>query len=186
MTRKIAFFAKWSWFKFINLVLALGINFKLSTSVAKGLKLKIRKFWVWNLTFVEVTGEKLVGGGRLFALPRPTLLSILNMVNILDDEFFKKVQHFLSNMVQYNIIPTIHKIWYTTTRVMRNTATAIDTIITNTVIRSSIQIRSRIIKNDTWNNFPITFALTTCEISKPEGKAQLFINASTEKKKESY
>ena len=94
------------------------------------------------------------------------------MVNILDDEFIKKFQQFLSNMVQYNVIPTIRKIWYTTTRVMWNTATAIDTIITNTVIRSSIQIRSGIIKNDTWNNFPITFVLTTCEKSKPEGKAQ--------------
>ena len=33
------------------------------------LKLKVRKFWGLNLTFVEVTGEKYKGGGRLFALP---------------------------------------------------------------------------------------------------------------------
>ena len=32
------------------------------TSVAKGLKLKVRKFWELNLTFVEVKGRNPVGG----------------------------------------------------------------------------------------------------------------------------
>ena len=32
------------------------------TSVAKGLKLKVRKSWGLIPTFAEVTGEKLVGG----------------------------------------------------------------------------------------------------------------------------
>ena len=62
MTRKIAFFERWSWFKFNNLGLALGTNLESRTSVAKELKLKFRKFWGPNLTFVEVIGEKLVGG----------------------------------------------------------------------------------------------------------------------------
>ena len=35
---------------------------KFYTSVAKRLKLKVRKSWGLILTFVEVTGEKLVGG----------------------------------------------------------------------------------------------------------------------------
>ena len=35
---------------------------KLYTSVEKGLKIKVRKFWELIPTFVEVTGEKLVGG----------------------------------------------------------------------------------------------------------------------------
>ena len=39
-----------------------GTNLKLCTSVAKGLNLKARKFWGPNPSFVEVTGEKLVGG----------------------------------------------------------------------------------------------------------------------------
>ena len=60
MARKIAFFERWSWFKFNNLGLALGTNLKFCTSVAKGLKLEVRKFWGPNLTFVEVTGEKLI------------------------------------------------------------------------------------------------------------------------------
>ena len=65
MTRKIAFFEGWPWFKFNYLGLALGTNLKFCTSVAKGLKLKVRKFLGPNLTFVEVTGEKLVGGAFL-------------------------------------------------------------------------------------------------------------------------
>ena len=51
--------------------------------MAKGLALKVRKFWGPHLTFVEVTREKLVGGG-LFAPP-----PILNMVKI-DQKYFAK------------------------------------------------------------------------------------------------
>ena len=57
----------WSWFKFNNLGLALGTNLKFYTSMSKELKLKVRKFWKIILTFVEVAGEKLVGG--LFGPP---------------------------------------------------------------------------------------------------------------------
>ena len=41
--------------------LPLGTNLKLYSSVTKDLKLKFRKFWGLNSTFVEVTGKKLVG-----------------------------------------------------------------------------------------------------------------------------
>ena len=44
LARKIAFFEGWSWFKFNNLGLTLSTNSKFYTSVAKGLKLKARKF----------------------------------------------------------------------------------------------------------------------------------------------
>ena len=64
------FFERWSWFKFNNLGLALGANLKFYTSLSKGLNLKVRKFWGLIPTFVEVTGEKLVG--------RPFCPSILN------------------------------------------------------------------------------------------------------------
>ena len=77
MTRKTDFFEGWSWFKFNNLGLGVRTNLKFYTSVTKGLKLKARKFWGVFPTFVEVTGEKLVGGAFL-ALPRP----ILNRVKI--------------------------------------------------------------------------------------------------------
>ena len=62
-----SFFEGWSWFKFNNLGLALGTNLKFYTSLSKGLKLKVRRFWGLTLAFVEVTGEKMVGG--LFAPP---------------------------------------------------------------------------------------------------------------------
>ena len=60
-----SFFAGWSWFKFNNLGLALVITFKFYTSVAKGLKLKVRNFLGLIPTFVEVIGEKVVGGSFL-------------------------------------------------------------------------------------------------------------------------
>ena len=41
----MAFFEKWSWFKFNNLGLTQGANLKFPSNVAKGLKLKVRKFW---------------------------------------------------------------------------------------------------------------------------------------------
>ena len=44
-----------------NLGLALGMALKFHTIVAKMLKLKVRKFLELIPTFVEVTGEKLVG-----------------------------------------------------------------------------------------------------------------------------
>ena len=77
MTRKTAFFEGWSWFKFNNLGLALGTNLKFYTSLSKGLKLKVRKFWGLISTFGEVTGEKLVG--EAFLAPH-----ILNRVNTVD------------------------------------------------------------------------------------------------------
>ena len=65
LTRKTNIFEECSWLKFNNLGLALGMALKFYTSVAKGLRLKVRNFWGLILTFVEVTGEKLVGGAFL-------------------------------------------------------------------------------------------------------------------------
>ena len=68
-TRRTAFFEGWSWFKFINLGLALGMNLEFYTSVGKGFKVKIRQFYGLALTVIEVTGEKVVGWGGLFGSP---------------------------------------------------------------------------------------------------------------------
>ena len=54
------------WFKFNNLELAPGTNLKFYTSMAKGLKIKVKKFLAPIPAFVEVTGKKLVGGGGAF------------------------------------------------------------------------------------------------------------------------
>ena len=62
LTRNINFSDRCSLFEFNNLGLTLGTALRFYVSVAKGLKLKVRKFWRITPTFVEVTGEKLVGG----------------------------------------------------------------------------------------------------------------------------
>ena len=56
---KTTFFEEWSWFKFINLRLTLRTKLKFYTSVAKGLKVKVRQFLRLIPTFAEVAGEKL-------------------------------------------------------------------------------------------------------------------------------
>ena len=71
MTKKTPFFEGWSKFKFNNLGLAVGANLTFYTSLWKGLKLKVKKFWGLIPTFVEVTGEKLVWGGGRFGPPPP-------------------------------------------------------------------------------------------------------------------
>ena len=63
-----------------NLGLALGTNLQFYTSLSKRLKLKVRRFFGLIPTFVEVTGEKLVGGGSFCHLT-PALTPILNRVS---------------------------------------------------------------------------------------------------------
>ena len=75
MTEKIAFFERWSWFRFNNFGLALGTNLKFCTSVAKSLQLKVRKFWWPNPTFVAVTGGK-TGRGPFCPPPRPSWIGL--------------------------------------------------------------------------------------------------------------
>ena len=62
MASKIAKNKSWSCFKFNKLKLALDMGLKWHTNVVKGLEIKVRKVWGLIHTFVEVTGEKLVGG----------------------------------------------------------------------------------------------------------------------------
>ena len=66
--QKKTVFEEWSWFKFNNFGLALFMALKFYTSMAKGLKLKVRMFRGLIPTFVEVVGEKLIRGTSL-ALP---------------------------------------------------------------------------------------------------------------------
>ena len=78
MTRKTDFFERWSWFKFNNLGLALGMNLKFYASVAKA-----RKFWGLIPTFAEVGKKKLVGGGEA---PPPS--PILNRFKIFHNQYY--------------------------------------------------------------------------------------------------
>ena len=74
LARKTTFFEGWPWFKFNDLGLALGMTLKFYTSVTKGLKLKVTKFYGLTPTFVEITWESLVGE------PRPTSWIGLNLL----------------------------------------------------------------------------------------------------------
>ena len=64
------------------------MNLKFYTSVAKTLKVKVRKFWGLFPTFLEVTGEKLVEGAFCTPPSPPILIrvksSMLAKVNILN------------------------------------------------------------------------------------------------------
>ena len=67
------------WFRFNNSGLALGTNLKFYISVAKGLKLKVRKFWGVVPTFVKITEGKLVGGA--FLGPPPILNRVKGIIS---------------------------------------------------------------------------------------------------------
>ena len=69
LTWKTTLFKGWSWFKYNNLGLALGVVLKFYTSVARGLKVKVTQFLGLILALVEVTGERLVRG--FSAYPHP-------------------------------------------------------------------------------------------------------------------
>ena len=60
--QKKRLFEGWSWFNFNNLGLTQGANLKFYTNVAKGLKLKVKKFLGLIPTLIEVKGKKLVVG----------------------------------------------------------------------------------------------------------------------------
>ena len=63
-------------FKLNYLGLALGMALKFYASVAKRLKLKVKKFLRLIFMFAEVTGEKLVGEEEgFFTRPSPSLPS---------------------------------------------------------------------------------------------------------------
>ena len=65
--------------KFNNLGLALGTNLKFYTSLWKGLKLKVIKFWGPIFMFAKVTGKQLVGGPFLPHPPPPIGLMFLSL-----------------------------------------------------------------------------------------------------------
>ena len=75
---KTTFFEGLSWFKFNDFGLELGMTMKIY-SVAKVLKLRVRKILGIVPTFVEVTAKKLVWGVLLLT-PTSWIRLILNMI----------------------------------------------------------------------------------------------------------
>ena len=86
----------------------------------------------------EITNKKLVLTGDF-------------NINVLDFNESKMVQSFVNLMFWHGLFPTINK----PTRVIRNTATAIDHTITNSV--RNAEFKSGIIKTDISNHFHIFF-----------------------------
>ena len=76
--QKKQFFERCSWFKFNDLELAIRMALKFCTSVSKGVKLKVRKFWRLISMLVKVAGEKLVREGRGEGVAFRSPLPILN------------------------------------------------------------------------------------------------------------
>ena len=75
------FFERCSWFKFNNLGLTRGMNLKLYTSDAKGLKSIFP-------TSVEVTGKKQLGEGAFFAHQHPEMsIKLYKLTNLHNKSF---------------------------------------------------------------------------------------------------
>ena len=74
-------------------------------------------------------------------------------INVLDFNESKMAQNFVNLMFRHGLIPTVNK----PTRVTRNTATAIDHIITNSVINA--EFKAGIIKTVISDHFPVFFVL---------------------------
>ena len=90
--------------------------------MAEGLKIKVRKFWGPNSTFVEVTGETLVEGA---------FLAILNRVNV---NLFNYNEHtqtntFLDSLASKSFILVILQ----PTRVTSHPDTLVDNIFSNVI-----------------------------------------------------
>ena len=77
---------------------------KFYTSVAKELKLKVRKFWGLILAFVEVPGIKLAGGrdGGVF-LSSPILNKVKRFFTIIADGCFRKIVAYMCSFI-YSIL----------------------------------------------------------------------------------
>ena len=112
--QKTSFFEACFWFKFNSLGLALGVVFKFYTSVAKLLKIKVRKILGLIPTFEEVKGKKLVGG-CLFG--SPFLSGVKKFKKIHFPKYFQlersRTKHALQNMDRRRIefVKTI-KFWH--------------------------------------------------------------------------
>ena len=87
-------------------------------------------------------------------------------INVLDYEYNRTVKKFFNLMYQRNLIPTINK----PTRVAKNSATAIDHIITDYVL--TCDFKTAILKTDLTDHFPIVIALKNDGLSQKHSKTK--------------
>ena len=102
-------------------------------------------------------------------------------LNVLDYNKNEKVRKFLNLTFQYGLVPIINKPTKPT-RATKNTATAIDHIITNSLLHSTMN--TGIIKHDVSDHFPIFLVAETENRITPEIKVKItkrLINNKTKK-----
>ena len=99
-------------------------------------------------------------------------------LNVLDYNKNEKVGKFLNLTFEYGLVPIIIK----AARVTKNTATAIDHIITNSLLHRTIN--TGIIQLDISDHFPIFLIAETERRMTPEGKKQITKHLANNKTKE--
>ena len=90
-----------------------------------------------------------------------------NNLNVLDCNKNEKVTKFLNLTFEYGLVPVINK----PTRVTKITATALDHIVTNSLLHRALN--TRIIKIDTSDYFPILLIAETEMRMTPNEKVQI-------------
>ena len=93
-------------------------------------------------------------------------------INLLDFDANKKIQNFVNLMFRFGMIPTKNK----PARVTRQTACAIDYIITNSIMHTGF--RSETIKTDISDHFPIFFVISIL-LKRKMLRKNLYINADS-------
>ena len=87
-------------------------------------------------------------------------------MNVLDYEYNRKVKRFFDFIYPRNLIPTINK----PTRVVKNSAKAIDHIITDYVL--TCDFKTAILKTNLTDHFPIVIALKNDGLSQQLSKTE--------------
>ena len=97
-------------------------------------------------------------------------------MNVLDYEYNRKVKRFFDFIYPRNLIPTINK----PTRVVKNSAKAIDHIITDYVL--TCDFKTAILKTDLTDHFLIAIALKMIERLRNIQKLNICTNVAIMKK----
>ena len=150
----------------------LTVNFSAIECLCVEVFNKNSKSIVLNLTYRPPNGDpnelenhfKNILSKREIANKESVLVADFN-TNVLDFNESKMVQSFVNLMFRHGLIPTVNKI----TGVTRNTATAIDHIITNSVINA--EFKTGIVKTDISYHFPIFF-IFKCVVDTTEGREE--------------
>ena len=101
-------------------------------------------------------------------------------LNVVDYNKNEKVTKFLNLTFEYGFVPVINK----PTRVTKNTAAAIDHVITNSLLHRTINTGIR--KLDISDHFPIFLIAKTEKKLTPEGKVQITKRLINNKTKEKF